>query len=469
MGILCIGVDGGLVLLARCQEVQLQFGFVAVVAGCAAHIPVVGAFGAAGDGDVFARFGFEVAAFVPVDGHILNELEGVHEALVVFRYVGCHLQGAVHGDVQGQLTSQRGAHMRGVRGVQLAAIHFEDARRIVHRATDEAREGQDGGVVHLVASEGFIFCAAGRFVADQVGVGAAQSCRAHGFVGIDHDFIVGGLGHGVQVVVHHPLAVVVLAAGDDVAHVAALDGVIAVVYHELVGLVHVAFVVVDGAGSLVVHHHLDALALGIAVNLFHVEVGVGGHEVKDVVLALAEPVFPALVPSFDQHGIKSMLGCKVDVAFHVLRVGRVLAVGFGLGVIGLPQFHAVDIVSVGPSTLVGNHVPPDADVFHGLNPGRVCQLAGFVQVEGDARSQDIPCVVAHDDGAPRRMAGRLHVALVSVGVGREPGLEHQVLVVQIQAHARVVHQGRFMQVDVKPVVRLHQQGRLYAGGREYGL
>ena len=55
--------------------------------------------------------------------------------------------------------------------------------------------------------------------------------------------VLGGLGHGIEVVVDHPLSVVVLTARDDVAHVAALHGVVAILLHELVGLVHVALVV----------------------------------------------------------------------------------------------------------------------------------------------------------------------------------------------------------------------------------
>ena len=56
-------------------------------------------------------------------------------------------------------------------------------------------------------------------------------------MGIDHDMVLGSLGHGIEVVVDHPLSVVVLTAGDDVAHVAALHGVVAILLHELVGLV----------------------------------------------------------------------------------------------------------------------------------------------------------------------------------------------------------------------------------------
>ena len=67
----------------------------------------------------------------------------------------------------------------------------------------------------------------------------------------------------VEVVVHHTLAVVVLTARDDVAYIATLDSGVAVVDHELVGLLHVTLVVRDRAGSLVVHDDLHALSLSV--------------------------------------------------------------------------------------------------------------------------------------------------------------------------------------------------------------
>lgn len=85
------------------------------------------------------------------------------------------------------------------------------------------------------AAEGLVFGALGRLVADHVGIGAAQSGGAHGFVGVDHDLMLGRLADGVEVVVVHPLSVVVLAAGEDAADVAALDGVVAVALHQVVG------------------------------------------------------------------------------------------------------------------------------------------------------------------------------------------------------------------------------------------
>ena len=62
-------------------------------------------------------------------------------------------------------------------------------------------------------------------------------------VGVDHEAIVGGLLQGIEIVVVHPLAVVVLTAGHDVAHIAALDGIVAIVDHEAVGGIEMSLIV----------------------------------------------------------------------------------------------------------------------------------------------------------------------------------------------------------------------------------
>ena len=62
-------------------------------------------------------------------------------------------------------------------------------------------------------------------------------------MGIDHDMIVSSLSHAVEVVIVHPLTVVVFATWHDVAHVATLNSRIAIVNHKLVSLVEVTLIV----------------------------------------------------------------------------------------------------------------------------------------------------------------------------------------------------------------------------------
>ena len=178
----------------------------------------------------------------------------------------------------------------------------------------------------LRAAEGLILRTAGRLVADQVGPRAADTRRTDRLVGVDHDMIVGRLLQRILVVVDHPLTVVVLAAGDDAAHVARLHGVVAVVAHEPIGPVEVTLVVAHRGRGLVVHDDLHPFVRRVAVQLLDVEIGIRGHEIEDVILRLAEPVLPAFVPALDQHGVEPVFGGEVDVLLHVFGRGSVAAV-----------------------------------------------------------------------------------------------------------------------------------------------
>ena len=112
-----------------------------------------------------------------------------------------------------------------------------------------------GGVAH----KRLILRAAGALVADEVGICAAKAGRMHSLVGIHHDFVLGGFGEGVEVVIAHPLAVVVLAAREYIAHVAALDRVVAILVHQAIGGLHVALVVAHRRRRLMMHHQAHPL------------------------------------------------------------------------------------------------------------------------------------------------------------------------------------------------------------------
>ena len=96
--------------------------------------------------------------------------------------------------------------------------------------------------------------------------------------------MVGGLADGVLVVVVHPLAIVMLSAREDLADIAGLHGIVAVLVHQVVGRVDVTFVIPYRRGGLVVHHKLHALRVGIFIKSLDVEIGVRGDEVIDKVL-----------------------------------------------------------------------------------------------------------------------------------------------------------------------------------------
>ena len=144
-----------------------------------------------------------------------------------------------------------------------------------------------------------VFGTHGGFVADQVRIGPAEACRTHRLVGVDHYLVFGGLLDTEQVMVYQGLAVMMLSEWDYVSDIAALDGVVAVFVHQGICFLKVPFIIDSGSRTLVMHYELDSLGVGIFIESLEVEVRIWGHEVEDIVLLAAEPVFPAFVPSFD--------------------------------------------------------------------------------------------------------------------------------------------------------------------------
>ena len=203
-------------------------------------------------------------------------------------------------------------------------------------------------------------------------------------MGIDHYAVVGSLLYGIEIVVDHPLVVVVVAFGDDVADVSRLYGRISVLVHESVCRLHVSFVVAYRTRRFVVHYHPDAFRSCVAFYFVNVEIGVGRNEVEYVILHVAEPVFPAYVPSFNQYGIESVCGSEVDVPLYVSRIGAVTAVGLNLGQVIRIEMHALQFVRIRPAAFAGDHLPPYAHVFARTDPRRILDFTGFVQVERNA-------------------------------------------------------------------------------------
>ena len=64
-------------------------------------------------------------------------------------------------------------------------------------------------------------------------------------MGIDHNMMLGCLGDCILVMVHHPLAVMVVSRSDHITHVTALDSVITVFLHQAVGLLQMTLIVSD--------------------------------------------------------------------------------------------------------------------------------------------------------------------------------------------------------------------------------
>ena len=241
MGVVGIGVDSRLEA-AWPEEVKRDVELPCLLVRDAAAEPLPVFFGFPRHDDIISRLREQIPALTPVHGHVLDELERVHEAGIVLRGVGGHLERGVHGQVQAELVGDGGVDMRVV-AAPLFEVLLEDAGGEVHRASVEPGERQDCDMLRGCSSECLVFGAACRLVAYQVGISPAKPGRPHGFVCIDHYPVLGGLGDGIEVVAHHPLAVVVLSTRQDVSDIAGLDGVVAVFVHQAVGGFEMAFVV----------------------------------------------------------------------------------------------------------------------------------------------------------------------------------------------------------------------------------
>ena len=218
-----------------------------------------------------------------------------------------------------------------------------------------------------------------------------------------------------------------------------------------------------------VHHEPDSLAVSVVVQRRDVEIGIRSNEIENIVLHVPEPILPADVPAFDQQLVEPVLRREVDVTFHVVVVRSMAAAGLAPGVIRRTELNRRHVARIGPVAFARDHLPPYAHVLHGFDPRSIGVSARFVQVEDQIRGEDVAGVVRNHHRAPRGTAGRLHVAFPSLCIGREVRGENETAVVQIEMHARIVDQRRFVDVDVEPVIALHLQRRLHSRGRERRL
>src|SRR5690606_2138109 len=109
---------------------------------------------------------------------------------------------------------------------------------------------------------------------------------------------------------------------------------------------------------------------GVCLHSFYIKIRVWCDKVKNVLLPVTKPIFPADVPSFDEYRIKSMLRCEVNDVFCLFSSRAMASVRRKLREI-ITQFD-VYFRTIRPCTLASNKVlPPNSKVLHRLNPGYV--------------------------------------------------------------------------------------------------
>ena len=288
--------------------------------------------------------------------------------------------------------------------------------------------------------------AARALARDHVRPGSAKTRILEGLVGIDGDLISGsGLDHA-ELVLGHRLALVPCEAWLSVgaAHprtgrvrdIAGLDRVPAEPLHLGKGGIQLLLVVEGVAAGFVVADDFYALLASVGRDAFEIEIGIGSGEA--VVPAGAEPVaVPTQVPALDQHPAEAMLRREIDVFDGVFGRGAVLR-------------------TRAPGLQVQVHLPPDADIFHRLEPADVAERIGLVQVQDQAGLHQIPGAVGDLQRTPRRGEGGGQLDGRIGQTGGQEGLEPPALDAP-QVHAGIVGQGRLVDRDMQTVIGAHRQ------------
>ena len=260
-------------------------------------------------------------------------------------------------------------------------------------------------MIGIIATHCFELSATGRFLSQPVGIGTAQTCGTYCLVAINHYFIISSATGYMDVMVVHPLGRVVFITGDDITYVTGFHGMITIVYHELEGLIQLAFVVGSIGGCFVMHHHLHAFFFGVTLQLFDVEVGIGFVEEELTIFPVRSPVFPTFVPAFYQYSVDAMGGGEVDIFLHMGGIGGVMTIGFQFGIIRNAGLGLVEITICPGLSFACEHFPPHADEFHRTNPGGIFILARFVQIINQLRSKNVTGIIANNNGTPGRQHG----------------------------------------------------------------
>ena len=168
-----------------------------------------------------------------------------------------------------------------------------------------------------------------------------------------------------------------------------------------------------------VHHQTDALGMSIIVKSFKVEVRIRSLKVKDIIFAMTKPVFPTNVPALYQYLRESIFSSKIYILLYILSIGRMLPMGFALAVIGNTETNRRKIISIRPLLATTYHLPPYPDVLYWLYPRCIGIFAGFIEIEYQARSQNLTGIIYHHDSTPRSRAWSLHMCHVALSIGGE--------------------------------------------------
>ena len=264
----------------------------------------------------------------------------------------------------------------------------------------------------FTATESLIFRTTSRLVTNQVRISTAKSCRTYSFVSIYTDLIISSFSHSIEIVVVHPLTIMMFTARNHIAYIATLYCIVTVVYHKLVSFINMTFIIAYGSRSFMMHHQFHTFALSIFVQHLYIKVRIRSYKIKHIIFGVTEPIFPSFVPTFYQYLIKSIFSSKVYITFYVLIGSTMTSVRFSFSIIRFTQFYGRQIIGISPSALTGNHLPPHTYIFHRLNPGNIFVGTRLIQIQRQLRIQDITSIITYDNRTPWRFAGSLQISFI---------------------------------------------------------
>ena len=146
-----------------------------------------------------------------------------------------------------------------------------------------------------------------------------------------------------------------------------------------------------------------------------------------------------------------------------------MAMRLDLRIISHSELNGRQVPGIGPLRFAGNHLPPYTYIFYRSYPGSVLDLARLIEIQRHTGSENVARVVTDNDCAPRRVHRCLKIAFRTGRIRIEEGFENEILVIQIQMHAGIVHKGSLMNVHIKSLVGLELKRGLHAGRREHVL
>ena len=217
-------------------------------------------------------------------------------------------------------------------------------------------------------AESLVFCATGTFIAHQIRISAAKSCRTHSLMTVHHNVMLGSLFDHIEIMVVHRLTVMMVTTWNHITHIACLHSIITIFIHQFISLLDMTLIILRRRTGLMMHHQLHTLGMGIVVERLDVEIRIRCDKIEDVALPHICPVLPSYIPAFHQNLIETVLSSEVDIAAHFLIVGSMTAIGLHLCPVNFVQLDAGEFIGVVPRTLTHNHFPPNATILCWMNP-----------------------------------------------------------------------------------------------------